>query len=101
MLDVLNKLIDKFICKKYNLEFSVEVSERHFMDRLAYTSKWEVNNFVITLKFDANNLWYQNVEDDLDIIIKSTGGDIVWVETKNFESYRKCILKIYVSYYIK
>jgi len=97
MLDVLNKLIDKIICKKYDLEFSVEVSEKHFMN----ISKWDVNNFVITLKFDANNLWYQNVEDDLDIIIKSTGGDIVWVETKNFESYRKCILKIYVSYYIK
>jgi len=101
MLDVLNKLIDKFICKKYDLKFSIEISDKHHRSPIAYELRWEVNSFVINLLFDANSLWCQNVEDDLNIIIKSTGGDIAWRRRKYVENYSKYLITMHTTYYIK
>ncbi len=101
MLEVINKLINKIICKKYDLEFSVEVSDKRYISEIAYELNWEVNNFVINLLLDPNSLWFQNVEDDLKIIIKSTGGDIVWTRRNYVEKYTKYLITMHTSYYIK
>jgi hypothetical protein len=101
MLDVLNKLIDKFICKKYDLEFSVECVEDYSVSTVGSSDKpeWLYEAFIIKFLFKTNSLQFINVENDLDMILNSIGGSKTWMERKYSEDYCDSTIKIFVSFY--
>lgn len=101
MLEVINKLINKIICKKYDLKFSVECVEDYSVSTVGNSDKpeWINEAFIIKFLFKTNSLQFINVENDLDMILNSIGGSKTWMERKYSEDCCDCTIKIFVSFY--
>jgi hypothetical protein len=101
MLDVLNKLINKIICKKYDLEFSIECVKNYSVSTVGSSDKpeWLYEAFIIKFLFKTNSLEFKNVENDLDMILNAIGGNKAWKERKYSKDYCDITIKIFVSFY--